>query len=424
MTLIGPRVWASIASVSILLLSLAFPGAAHSGEELLLNPLLEEARANNPEIRAMQERAAAILARSRAAGALDDPVLMVEREDIPAGSPLEFGSPPAVTKYSISQRFPFPGKRSLRENIALKEAGAARAELRATELEVLESVKAAYYDYAFLDESIRITRDVKGLLLDMSRIAESKYATGQVSQQDVIKVNFEIAALNEELIHLEAEKGIAASRLKALLDRPQDSELPERAALPRARAALDIEEFTVAALSQNPEISAVEAGAEAGELSARLAKKNYYPDFMVGVGPMERDGRFSSYGVMFQMNIPVWRGKYDSLSDEAQLSARSARSRLRAVRNNKGFEVKSAVIRVEAAERIIALYETSLVPQVELSFESAVRNYRAGRIDFLTLLDTERELKRVRVEHAGAIAEYMKRTAALERVIGSDLDFN
>lgn len=410
-------------TAAALAFALAFPGAAYPEDELLLRPLLEEARANNPEIRAMQERYGALLSRSRAEGALDDPVLRIEREEIPTGSPLELGSPPTVTRYSISQMFPFPGKRPLRENIALKAAGAAKAELRAKELEVLESVKASYYDYAFLDEALRITLEIKRLLQDMSRIAESKYATGQVSQQDLLKINVELTGLNDELISLEAQKGIAASMLKALLDRPQASELPERAALPAKRAAaLDLEGLTRAALSRNPEIKAIESVAEANELSARLAEKNYYPDFMVGVEPMERDGRFDNYGVMFQMNIPIWRGKYDSLSEEANAEARSAKARLRAVRNGKGFEVRSAVIRVEAAERTIALYETSLVPLVELSFESAVRNYQAGKIDFMALLDTERELKRVRVERAGAVAEYLKRLAALERVIGSDLE--
>lgn len=418
------RVLAYVASAFIAVLLLAFPGAAHPEDELQLRPLLDEALANNPEIRAMQEMASALMARSKAEGALDDPVFRIEREEIPTGSPFELGSPPAITRYSISQMFPFPGKRPLRENIALKEAGAAKAELRARELEVIESVKNAYYDYALLDESIRITREIKRLLEDMTRIAESKYATGQASQQDVIRVNVETAAINEEIISLEARKGIAASRLKALLDRPQDSALPERAALPLNRAALDLEGLTRATLSQNPELKALESEAEANELSARLAKKNYYPDFMVGFEPMERDGRFDSYGVMLQMNIPIWRGKYDSLSEEARAGARSAKARLRAAENRKGFEVRSAVLLIEAAERTIDLYETSLLPLVELSYESAVRNYQAGKAGLLALLDTERELKRVRVERAAAVAEYMKRIAELERVIGSGLDFN
>ena len=75
---------------------------------------------------------------------------------------------------------------------------------------------------------------------------------------------------------------------------------------------------------------------------------------------------------------------------------------------------------VEASDRIKTLFETSLLPQAETSIESALRNYTAGRIDFLMLLDTERELKRIRLDYIKTLAEYRKRLANLERVVGAD----
>lgn len=226
--------------------------------------------------------------------------------------------------------------------------------------------------------------------------------------------------LTNEIISLEAGKGVAAARLKSILGRPQEAALGEPGALPKEKITFKTEDLINTAVRQNPEIKAAESEAQASELNADLAKKNYYPDFMVGVAPIQRDGRFDSFDVMFQINIPVWRGKYDSLSREASSNARSARSRLVSEKNVKSFEVKGAAIQVEAAERTKALYETSLLPQVELSFESALKNYQAGKIDFLTLLDTERELKRTRLEYIRTLSEYRKRIASLERIVGED----
>jgi len=78
-------------------------------------------------------------------------------------------------------------------------------------------------------------------------------------------------------------------------------------------------------------------------------------------------------------------------------------------------------VQVEAAQRSRELYETTLLPQVELSYQSALRNYQTGTIELLTLLDTERELRATRVEYLRAILDYNKRIAALERVAGVDL---
>jgi len=308
-----------------------------------------------------------------------------------------------------------------RERIASKEALSARAELSSRTLDVSQMIKEAFFDYAFLDESVRINMGIKELLLDAAKTAEARYATGQVPQQDVLKLNVERSMVTNEIIALEAEKEVAAARLKSLLDRPQKSELASPGELPKERAAFDTNELIDTAVASSPDVKMAEAAAQAGELGADLAGKNYYPDFMVGIAPIQRDGRFDNYDLMFQMNIPIWRGKYDSQAKEAKAAATSARSRLANEKNRKGFEVKSAAIQVGASDRARELYETTLIPQVELSYESALRNYQAGKIDLITLLDTERELRRTRIEYLRTILGYNKRLAALERAVGADI---
>ena len=117
---------------------------------------------------------------------------------------------------------------------------------------------------------------------------------------------------------------------------------------------------------------------------------------MVGVAPIQRDGRFESYDLMFQVNIPIWRGKYRSLSDGAKGKARAARARLEAGQNKKALEVKAAAIEAIAAQKQIELFETSLVPQSELSFETALKSYKSGGMSLIALLDTGRGLKKTR----------------------------
>jgi outer membrane protein TolC len=170
----------------------------------------------------------------------------------------------------------------------------------------------------------------------------------------------------------------------------QEEALTGQAELPRRRASFDARSLMDAAMASAPGITVLKAESEADELGAELAEKNYYPDFMVGVAPIQRDGRFESYDLMFQVNLPIWRGKYESLSNGAKARARAARSTLEAGRNKKALEVKGAAIEVEAAEKQIELFETSIVPQSELSYESALKNYRSGSVGLIALLDTGR----------------------------------
>lgn len=395
---------------------------AVAADKLNLGELLERARRNNPELAALREAAIALEAGARTEGRLDDPTLKIELEDLSAKRPFEAGPGNAMmTRYTISQMFPFPGKLSLKERMAGKEAQAARAEINSRELEVTAMIKEAYFEYAFIDESIRITREIKDLLSAASDIAGTMYSTGQVTQQDVIKLNVEQAMLTDELIMLEARREVAAAGIKSLVNMDQSEELAGSAELPLVRASFNAEELMKAALVSTPDIAMLKAETEGSELGVALSEKNYYPDFMVGVAPIQRDGRFDSYDLMFQVNIPIWRSKYGNLADSARARARAAHSRLEAGKNRKALEVKGAAIEVDASVRQIDLYETSLVPQAELSYESALRNYRAGRVDLIMLLETERDLRKTRTDYLKALFEYNKRIANLERASGVEL---
>lgn len=394
----------------------------HAGGTLELDAALSEAIANNPELKALKETVKAKEVRARAERALEDPTFKVEMEDLSKDRPLKVSPNDAMlTRYTLSQGLPFPGKLPLKEKMALKEALAQRSRLASRELEIKALVKESFFDYAYLAASIKITEEIKELLSRMARIASSRYSTGQASQQDVIKINLEAAMLNNDIITLGAEKELSAARLKSLLYRTQDSSLGEPAELAKERVELDTAELIGAALKNNPEIKTSEFEADASALGVDLAKKGYYPDFMVGVAPIQRDNKFDSFDLMFQVNIPIWRDKYDSLEKEASSNLEAARFRVIAGKNRKALEVKEASLMVEAADRIRSLYETSLLPQANLSFDAALKNYQAGKTDFLMLLDAGRQLKRVRLEHLRSILDYRKRVAALERATGVEL---
>lgn len=398
-----------------------FSTNAFSQEPISLNALIEEAKANNTELQAFREKIKAKGFAARVEGVLDDPTFKVEIEDIPKDKPFNLGDS-MQTRYTFSQMFPFPGKLSLKQSIALKDVLISGAELKDKELEIKAMIKDGYYDYAFVTESIKIMHEIKDILSYMAELAQVKYSTGQVTQQDVLKIQTELTMLTNEIISLEAEKDVDEARIKSILNRNQDAVLGEPQGIKRDRIKIDTMQLMTMVLQSNPAIKAMEYEAQANELNVGLAKKNYYPDFMLGIAPIQKGGRFESWDLMFQVNIPLWMSKYDNQTREAVANVNVLKSRLNTEKNLKGFDVKSAAVRVEAAERIMTLYETSLLPQVELSFESAMKNYQSGKIDFLSLLDAERTLKRTRIEHLNSIVDYRKKIAMLERVVGEELD--
>src|SRR5712691_3518415 len=96
------------------------------GDLLSLNELITEALERNPEIQAAQKRFEALRQKPRQEGSLPDPVFSFGYNS--NGSPRPFAGigrePTSNAGFSVSQEFPYPGKRALRTQIASQEADA------------------------------------------------------------------------------------------------------------------------------------------------------------------------------------------------------------------------------------------------------------------------------------------------------------
>jgi len=394
---------------------------AFAQETITLSSLIDEARRNNPEILAYQKRVKAKEHRAKVEGALDDPQLKVEVMDIPGDKPFNL-SDSMQTRYTFNQMLPFPGKLSLKQKAAMKEVLMVASEAQNKELEIVAMLKATYFDYAFLVESIKITKEIKEILSQIADIAGARYGANFASQQDVIKSQVELTMLQNELISLEAEKDVVVARINSILNQDTATPLGEPEDIKTYKASIKLDDLITTAIEKAPALKAMEYDIQARDAEIELNKKNYYPDFMVGVAPIQRNGRFDTYDLMFSVNIPLWWGKYDSQVSEARANAEILRTELKAEQNIKTFEVREAVINVAAADRIRTVYETSLLPQADISFQSAMVSYQTGKIDFLSMLDSERALKKTRVEYIKSVIEYRKNVAFLEKAVGGDLE--
>ena len=75
----------------------------------------------------------------------------------------------------------------------------------------------------------------------------------------------------------------------------------------------------------------------------------------------------------------------------------------------------------DGARRTAALVETQLIPQSELSLRSALAAYETGKVDFATLLDAQRQIRKARMDRLKAQVDAQMRLAEIERIVGEDL---
>lgn len=389
--------------------------------------LLDYARARNPEYAAMRLEAEAARERVYPAGALPDPMFRTELRDITNEGKDASSNvlPPRIgsTKYTLTQPLPFWGKRDLKREAAEAEADVAKGRAGIIWSEQAARIKTAYAQYFAVAKLIGLTREVIDLIDRIEGIAQARYSGGLVPQQDAIRVQVERTAMRSELIQMETEHHHTRSRLNALLARPAQLPLaePERLRALPAVARLDYAALEERLRGKNPQLFADDARVRAAEKNRDLAYRNRYPDFTVGVSPIQMRNRVSEWELMFEFNIPLQQESRRSQEREAETMIDAARARKEASANQLLADLSENLAGINAARRVETLAQTSLLPQTQLTFQAALAGYETGKVDFATLLDAQRQIRKAKQDVIKAQAEQQARLADIERLIGEDL---
>ena len=421
----------SMRSVMVVALASAgIAGPAQSQENALgatVQSLLDFARAQSPDLAAMRQEADAAVQRMGSAGALADPVLRVELmninnygNDAPASLlPSKVGE----TEYRLMQPLPAWGKRDLRREAAAADAEQARARVGAGWAELAARIKITYAELYRTAGNERLTREVLDLMSRLEQIAQARYAGGLVAQQDAIRAQLEQTAMRSELISLENEKRQLRSRMNALLARNVADPLADPQALrplPNL-AATDAALLAERARASNPQLQAEQARVASAQKSRDLTLSNRYPDWLVGLQTTQVGSRLTTFGLMVEMNIPLQQGARRAQEREAESMVGAARSRAEALSNQLLGELAGNLAVFESARRTEVLVETQLLPQSDLSLRSALAAYENGKVDFATLLDAQRQIRKAQMDRLKAQVEAQMRLAEIERIVGEDL---
>src|SRR5207244_4888173 len=97
------------------------------------------------------------------------------------------------TIIGLSQKFPFPGKLSLKEEVANRSAEITEQALRAKERDLTARVKQTYYDLFLAHKAIQIHHEQIDLLKQFFEIANARFRAGKGSQVDVLKAQVELS---------------------------------------------------------------------------------------------------------------------------------------------------------------------------------------------------------------------------------------
>lgn len=414
----------TLASLSIVFLLFQSLAAAVGAQErgITLEEVLALAAERNPRLHAASSLAEAAAAREPSAGLLPDPTLQLGVMNL--ALPEFSATMPASMAPAIQamQMIPFPGKLSLRGDIAGQSTAMAQATVDEVRWNVRAEAATAFYRLYAVDHQIDVMRETLGLLKDFEMVAKAMYSAGTGRQADVLRANVEVARMDAEIKTMEAMRKATAAHLNAVVDRPADTPIPTPTlgALPLTVAPIDT--LRAWAEASRPLLERSRIAVERAGSSRALARREIWPDFTVGLQYGQRrmaDGTKSMGGVMVGFSLPIFAGKRQlKARDEAAALERSAQANLEGVWARLDAQIGAIQAGLDRSRTLIRLYREEILPQARATVESSFASYRVGTVDFMTLVDAQMAVNRYEGELFALLAAYGTGITQLEMTLG------
>jgi outer membrane protein TolC len=382
--------------------------------------LVDEVLERNPSIEAMIATWQAAAARYPQAIALDDPMFEY------AIGPDSFDDPVLKPAYMLmaSQKVPWPGKRRLRGRAANWKADAAANNIDDTRRLLAAAARFAFVDYFTATRNLALNADNLRELGEFRDTATAKLRASTASQQDVLQSDVEIALLEQRRYRLEREATVATARINTLLDRSADHPLaPPPAELGTSLVIPTAAELNETATRERPDLAALASEIQAAQADVALACKEFYPDADL----------YFKYDAFWQepplrpalgmsVNVPIYRDKRWAAVRETRQKLQSRRAEYDRLTDEVANEIEAATARFIESQRTAQLYRNQVIPAAQRNVESARAGYTAGGVDFLRLIDAERQLITLREQQVEAVGDFHRALAELQQATGVSLD--
>jgi outer membrane protein TolC len=291
-------------------------------------------------------------------------------------------------------------------------------------VQIGNQIKQAYASLFVARKAIDIHLASVDLLREMADVSQAKYATGRISQQDVLKSVVELSKLHGDLLAFDEQANLASARLNVLLDRAPEAPIGtlveplEQTLLP---APPDLQRL---AIEHQPELQRARLEIDRAEAELASARQEYKPDFSVQAGylvvPHQTDAWLARVGMTWP-RAPWSRGRIDARVAELAASVTAALARERARENMVRLTVQEAYVRAKSAQDRAALFRTTILPQSQQTLDVSRIGYQTDRVDFQAVIDNERTWLASQLDYFRAISDFEQAIADLAGAVGADL---
>ena len=395
----------------------SFGRAAFAADDLpsslRLADVLEAVERNNPELAARRRMHEAAARRPSASVWPDDPMVMLEWWQ----QPVSFSMVPLML--TLRQPIPIVSKLHARRELAERQARSARDEVDEVARRTETEAKRAYFELVLADRNARQNDAVRGLVENLVRVVDARYRAGLAVQADLLKAQGELLMLDNERLDFERDRGAATATLNRLMNRAPEAAIGATGSEPDLVSLPAASELVERALMTRPELRRARDAVAEAEAKLTVEQRENLPELAAWGSYMVNVHGVDTFTVGFQTSLPIFSSiRKRSLASAAELEVQAANKAVEAARRDTEAAVRTVLLELDSAARHVRLHADKMVPLSELTLQSALASYEAGRVDFPAVLEAARAVREHHTDHIKYLVEYERRLAELEQLVG------
>jgi len=391
-----------------------------------LQALIAEALEANPELKQMAGVRTAAQQATRAAGALEDPMIGFTLKDLPVHN-WSFNEDDMTQKmFEVSQKLPFPGKRRLRTEVAEHQAKADDLSYQDKANEIRARVVQNYWGLALAFASYDIAQKNKQFWEQVVQVTETRYGAGMGMQADVLQAQVELGSYLDRLLQWQQARESLTAELNALRAKPAEAPVPRPQPLRPANYTVKMGELLQLAEGR-PLLMALKALIVKQQKAVDLARKDYYPDVTVGLGYGLRQNyydkkRSDMFTAGVSINVPLWfESKLRPKVEEEEAKRGAVREAYNSAWSQLEAALKDRVAKLTRLDQQIKLYDRGIIPQAQQAAQAALASYQVGALEFSRVYQNQIAAYEAELKLQEYLKEAEENWAALEWLVGQEL---
>ena len=405
-----------------------------------IDSLVNEAIANNPQLKSLQFRVKASEFRSESINFLPPPNLSVEFSQIPINE-YNIINESISNNIALSQMFPLGGKLNAMSEVEKKNTLIEGDNFEAYRLSLIAQLKMSYFNLWLIDRKIEIQKSNISLLKDFARSIESGFYTNRISQADLLSIQSEIASNDAQLLIIEKQRETAIYTINKFLGRNLNS----KEVFAVADFEVDSLVINQAKLEEvlndlNPSLKKMDNMIEMNKAMITANNKELIPDLMVqGMLMRMPKGMVLTassdltmldptteimYSLMFSINLPFapWSiGKLNNKEEELVTGISSIEQEKVDMQRDMTVKLKEVLVKYKTAIELTELYDKNVIPLYTNATESQTTAYQNGKTGISTVLDSYRMLLMQKMNFYMSKADVQMSLAEVEMMVGANL---